>query len=48
MCSAAASTQPLPNRKWIAYFTDVWTAEVFGSIGPPSSISSLVGWLVGR
>jgi hypothetical protein len=31
------------NRKWIAYFTDVWTAQVFGSIGPPSSISSLVG-----
>jgi hypothetical protein len=47
MCSAAASTQPLPNRKRIAYFTHVWTAEV-GFIGPPSSISSLVGWLVGR
>jgi len=39
---------PAPNRKWIADFTYVWTAEGWLSMWPPWSICSRGAWSAGQ
>ena len=45
-CSTAASKPPAPNRKWIADFTYVWTAEGWLYVAAVIDLFSrrVVGW----